>query len=480
MPQGQRSDEEQADFDHMLQHVNLLFLGMFALVVCDMTYATRFWTQFEFWTMMQTASSSGVVGVAADAVQSRYSIRCVGNAPPTFEGILLSMWQGKTIKEAHDILMSNDVLVTNQKDKDVQLKKLEQMNEACIKVWGQMDTWLIEAERAAQQLCSSLVGSHVHEFDAYCDALSKALTEAVAADIPEYALTQYQAVLDAARDVLAASCSEPIEIDVELLRSRVELAHETFEKSNLPTRLLQHAMTKADEASEAQQRLQKVDEQSCPAPLEVDAEALHVALEHARVAGVPEPQLQQAEEKLRDARRLQAARRLERACSNPLLEIDLDELREALSEVETTGGEEHVISKAEELLHQSILARGLLEQVHVLMDPGVLEIDAAALQKVVEEAVSVGVPNSKLAEPRERLTAALAARDLMQRLEELGVTDAASRCRVKIEELLRLPNEVESKEKEIAQLQVRLKSLTEDRDRLVLENRKGSRACVVS
>ena len=163
MPQGQRTSDEQKEFDIMLQHINLLFLGMHALVICDMTYASRFWTQFEFWTMMQGVNSSGVYGMSANALENRYSMRCVGNAPPTFEGILISMWLNKSIDEAHEILMSNDVMVTNQHDKTTQLKKLTQLNGACINAWEEMGAWASAVEEAAHRLIGSACGTGVFE-----------------------------------------------------------------------------------------------------------------------------------------------------------------------------------------------------------------------------------------------------------------------------------------------------------------------------
>ena len=45
MPQGQRTAAEQAEFDSMLPHINLLYLGASVLVILDMSYMSRFWTQ---------------------------------------------------------------------------------------------------------------------------------------------------------------------------------------------------------------------------------------------------------------------------------------------------------------------------------------------------------------------------------------------------------------------------------------------------
>ena len=47
MPQGEKTATEKADFKRMLDQVNLLYLGTSVLVLVDLSYPSRFWTQFE-------------------------------------------------------------------------------------------------------------------------------------------------------------------------------------------------------------------------------------------------------------------------------------------------------------------------------------------------------------------------------------------------------------------------------------------------
>ena len=47
MPQGERSGGEKLEFDTMLRNVNLLYLGCSVLALVDLSYMSRFWTQFE-------------------------------------------------------------------------------------------------------------------------------------------------------------------------------------------------------------------------------------------------------------------------------------------------------------------------------------------------------------------------------------------------------------------------------------------------
>ena len=71
-----------------------------------------------------------VDGLSATPLSERRdAIMCIHNAPDEFSTVLRKMWGNKTAEEAHAVLEKPDVKVTNQKDKDVQLPKLEKLNE---------------------------------------------------------------------------------------------------------------------------------------------------------------------------------------------------------------------------------------------------------------------------------------------------------------------------------------------------------------
>ena len=61
MPQGERTKLEKIEFSHMLRNVNLLYLGMRVLILLDLSYMSRFWTQFEAWLSMQQCTTRGLV-----------------------------------------------------------------------------------------------------------------------------------------------------------------------------------------------------------------------------------------------------------------------------------------------------------------------------------------------------------------------------------------------------------------------------------
>ena len=60
MPQMPRSQEEEEEFKDMLHNINVIYIGMQVLVMLDMMYMSRFWTQAEAWMSMQDGCTSGL------------------------------------------------------------------------------------------------------------------------------------------------------------------------------------------------------------------------------------------------------------------------------------------------------------------------------------------------------------------------------------------------------------------------------------
>ena len=151
MPQGDRTPEEQADFKIMLTNVNMVFLGMRVLLLLDMTYMSRFWTQCEAWLAMQKMSRDGLLprratrtqqggyGVSTDANanllsagQPRHTVQCIHAAKNAERGLVLALeetWRDRFIGDALTILEKPDVFVTNMSDKTQQLPKVRALNE---------------------------------------------------------------------------------------------------------------------------------------------------------------------------------------------------------------------------------------------------------------------------------------------------------------------------------------------------------------
>jgi hypothetical protein len=128
MPMGsERTVDEVEDFRRMLMDVNGLFLGTSVLLLIDLSFLSRFWTQLEAWLSMQEPGPSGLSPASAEA--RRRTIAPIYNASDSIQNVVVEMWSGRTPEQAFNILSSPDVSVTNQADKEVQLPKIRMLNE---------------------------------------------------------------------------------------------------------------------------------------------------------------------------------------------------------------------------------------------------------------------------------------------------------------------------------------------------------------
>ena len=161
MPQFDRTEDEQLSFRRMLSHVNLLYLGMKVLILLDVSYISRFWTQFEGWLSMQMVTAQGLKSaVGSNAV--RHTIRCIYNAVQGIDDLrLIEMWATKTPLEAFTVLSRPDVSVTNQSDKDSQLPKIHEID-------SQVQNGFIALKSAAEQKAS--IWSEVQSKEALSEA----------------------------------------------------------------------------------------------------------------------------------------------------------------------------------------------------------------------------------------------------------------------------------------------------------------------
>ena len=104
----------------------MLYLGTQVLILLDLSYVSRFWTQFEAWLSMQFATPDGLKS-AIGTQNTRHHIVAIQNAveqAELHEEMLIRSWAEKTPEQAFEFLSKPDVTVTNQSDKEGQLLKL--------------------------------------------------------------------------------------------------------------------------------------------------------------------------------------------------------------------------------------------------------------------------------------------------------------------------------------------------------------------
>ena len=144
MPQGaDKTPEQKVQFKWMLQNINSLYFGCHVLILLDLSYLSRFWTQFEAWLAMQTATKEGLR--PASEAEQRWDVRPILNANSMVVDALQNMWRGLTPKDAIGALKKPDVTVTNESDKVVQLKKLKELDERVMGEVSKMAESRVEA-----------------------------------------------------------------------------------------------------------------------------------------------------------------------------------------------------------------------------------------------------------------------------------------------------------------------------------------------
>ena len=124
------TEEERIQFVNMSANVELLFLGSSVLILLDLSYTSRFWTQAEAWLSMLAVTPQGIRPAAAE--ERRFSIVGIYGASNSPAESLVSMWSGRTPEEAFLTLAKPDVLVTNQKDKDTLLPRIRDLDSAAL------------------------------------------------------------------------------------------------------------------------------------------------------------------------------------------------------------------------------------------------------------------------------------------------------------------------------------------------------------
>lgn len=130
----QRTAEEEAHFRASLANLYLLFLGVRVLVVLDQQYSGRFWTVYEAWLAQRSiGGSDGLEAVLPS--QSRVTFLPIMNSDEEDVEVFRKKWGKTTPQQAYARLSRDDIIVTNQSDKDMQLQVLATLPEFCKRMY---------------------------------------------------------------------------------------------------------------------------------------------------------------------------------------------------------------------------------------------------------------------------------------------------------------------------------------------------------
>ena len=127
-----RSKAEQKEFDRMMPNIALLCLSCSVLILLD-PQPPRFWGAFEAWCAMQRASLKGLL---PDESRSRLSFVHLQKAGRREEEQLVERWATLSVFAAHEALAGDDMRATNQRDRDVQLPRMLQVDERVRSLWA--------------------------------------------------------------------------------------------------------------------------------------------------------------------------------------------------------------------------------------------------------------------------------------------------------------------------------------------------------
>jgi hypothetical protein len=125
-----RTDEEEAEFRTILENIlPYIFLGCRVIALYERSYNQRFWPNVECWVATKMVTKKGLV--PADKNRQRLEVHGILSQ----EGLdkecqhhVLDMWHNVGVNRAIRMLAADDILVTNKKDKDVNLKVLAALN----------------------------------------------------------------------------------------------------------------------------------------------------------------------------------------------------------------------------------------------------------------------------------------------------------------------------------------------------------------
>jgi len=144
LPQSTKFRIERAVFGEGLKNINFLYATMPVLILLDISYLSRFWTQYEAWLSMRSLSENGLGTTAEEHL--RCSIVCHGAAAVACESrlkqSLIMQWREKSADDAISILKDPFVEVTNQGDKKMKLEQLPDFVAEIVSIFnsGDIDT----------------------------------------------------------------------------------------------------------------------------------------------------------------------------------------------------------------------------------------------------------------------------------------------------------------------------------------------------
>jgi len=121
---GGRTDEENIEFKQILENIlPFIFLGCRVFVMYERIYNQRFWPNVECWIATKMPTKDGLKPATEDRLRIQvHGIRSAKGMDVASRSFLLETWHSASAHDAIEALSHSDILVTNMKDKEVNLR----------------------------------------------------------------------------------------------------------------------------------------------------------------------------------------------------------------------------------------------------------------------------------------------------------------------------------------------------------------------
>ena len=102
--------------------------------------ATRFWCCFEGFFAIHKAFTTGVAIASVQEVEARAIFCELGAAAGQLERMFEGSWRERTVSQTMEALRKDDIQVTNMKDKEVLIPKMEEFERRVQELFNEMQT----------------------------------------------------------------------------------------------------------------------------------------------------------------------------------------------------------------------------------------------------------------------------------------------------------------------------------------------------
>ena len=128
---GGRSDAEEAEFRLILENIlPFIFLGCRVIVLFERIYNQRFWPSVECWIATKMATEDGLVPASEDRLRVQvHGVYSASGKDMSSRKYVLEEWHQADAQEAIATLSHPDILVTNEKDKELNLKVVASLDD---------------------------------------------------------------------------------------------------------------------------------------------------------------------------------------------------------------------------------------------------------------------------------------------------------------------------------------------------------------